>query len=51
MCANILAMPWIDLMGEFENLELLPPYDKLSLIGDVKPALVKQALAIQHIGE
>ncbi len=51
LCANIFAMPWIDLMGEFKNLELLPPYDKLSLIGDVKPALVKQALAIQHIGE
>ena len=51
LCANILAMPWIDLMGEFENLEILAPYDKLTLIGDVKPALVKQALAIQNIGE
>ena len=51
LCANLLAMPWIDLMGEFENLELLSPYDKFSLIGDVKSALVKQALALQNIGE
>ena len=48
-CANILAMPWIDLMSEFENLVFLPPYEKVSLIGDVKPALVGQALALQNI--
>lgn len=50
LCANLLAMPWIELMDEFENLELLPPHQTCSLIGDVKPALVQQALAMQKIG-
>ena len=50
LCANVLAMPWIELMNEFENLDLLPPHQRCSLIGDVKPALVQQALAMQKIG-
>jgi hypothetical protein len=49
LCANLLSMPWIDLMGEFEGLERLAPYDELSLIGDIKPALVGQALALQNV--
>jgi len=28
----------------------LPPHNTLSLIGDIKPALVAQALAMQGIG-
>jgi hypothetical protein len=49
LCANLLSMPWIDLMDEFDGLERLAPYDKLSLIGDIKPALVGQALALQNV--
>ncbi|MDX8386654.1 MAG: nucleotidyl transferase AbiEii/AbiGii toxin family protein [Gallionella sp.] len=48
-CANILAMPWIDLMDEFEGLELLSPYTGLSLIGDIKPTLVEEAITIQKL--
>lgn len=48
-CANILAMPWIELMDEFEGLEFLPPYTGLSLIGDIKPTLVKEAITIQKL--
>lgn len=50
LSANLLAMPWFDLVDEFERLSLLPPYNKLSLIGDIKPALIAQALAMQGIG-
>ena len=45
-CANILSMPWFELMDEFDSLELLPPYLGLSLIGDIKPLLVNEAMAI-----
>lgn len=49
LCANILSMPWIGLMSEFEGLELLPPYSGLTLIGDIKPLLVNEAMAIQEL--
>ncbi len=49
LCANIMSMPWIDLMDEFEGLELLSPYLGLTLIGDVKPVLVNEAIAIQEL--
>lgn len=48
-CANILSMPWFDLMDEFEGLELLPPYLGLTLIGDIKPLLVNEAMTIQKL--
>lgn len=48
-CANLLGMPWIDLMDEFGGLELLTPYLGTTLIGDVKPALVGEALRIQNL--
>ncbi len=50
-CANLLGMPWIDLMDEFEGLKLLTPYQGTTLLGDVKPALVNEALRIQHLAE
>lgn len=50
-CANLLGMPWIDLMDEFEGLELLSPYLGTTLIGDVKPALTNGALRIQKLLE
>lgn len=50
-CANLLGMPWIDLMDEFEGLELLSPYLGTTLIGDVKPALTNEALRIQKLLE
>jgi Nucleotidyl transferase AbiEii toxin, Type IV TA system len=48
-CANILSMPWFDLMDEFEGLELLSPYPGLALIGDIKPLLVNEAMTIQKL--
>jgi hypothetical protein len=48
-CANIMSMPWIDLMDEFEGLELFSPYLGLTLIGDIKPLLVNEAIAIQEL--
>lgn len=48
-CANILSMPWFDLMDEFDGLELLSPYLGLTLIGDIKPLLVKEAMIIQQL--
>ena len=48
-CANILSMPWFDLMDEFEGLELLSPYLELTLIGDLKPLLVNEAMTIQEL--
>ncbi|MFM9912795.1 MAG: nucleotidyl transferase AbiEii/AbiGii toxin family protein [Methylophilaceae bacterium] len=50
-CANLMAMPWIDLMDEFEGLELLAPYERLSLIGDIKQALINEAMIIQNLNE
>ncbi len=50
-CANLMAMPWIDLMNEFEGLELLAPYERLSLIGDIKQALINEAMIIQNLNE
>lgn len=50
-CANILSMPWLDLMNEFEGLELLSPYLGLTLIGDIKPLLVNEAMTIQKLNE
>lgn len=50
-CANLLGMPWIDLMDEFEGLDLLAPYLGTTLIGDVKPALVNEALRLQNLVE
>lgn len=49
LCANILTMPWFDLMDEFAGLELLSPYTGLSLIGDIKPVLVGEAVTIQRM--
>ena len=34
----------------YDGLELLPPYENTSLIGDIKPALVSQVIALQNIG-
>lgn len=48
-CANILSMPWFDLMDEFEGLERLPPYLGLTLVGDIKPLLVNEAMTIQKL--
>lgn len=48
-CANILSMPWFDLMDEFEGLELQSPYLGLTLIGDIKPVLVNEAMTIQKL--
>lgn len=48
-CANIMSMPWIGLMDEFEGLELISPYLGLTLIGDIKPVLVNEAIAIQGL--
>jgi hypothetical protein len=42
-------MPWFDLMDEFEGLELLSPYLGLTLIGDIKPLLVNEAMTIQKL--
>jgi hypothetical protein len=50
-CANLMAMPWISLMDEFEGLELLAPYENLSLIGDIKPVLINEAMVIQNLIE
>lgn len=47
--ANILSMPWIDLMDEFDGLELLPSYLGLTLIGDIKPLLVSESIAVQKL--
>jgi len=49
LCANMMSMPWIDLMDEFEGLELFSPYLGLTLIGDIKPLLVNEAIAIQEL--
>lgn len=51
LSANLLAMPWFDLIDEFERLSRLPPYATLSWMGDVKPELCTQALALQRIGD
>lgn len=48
-CANILSMPWFYLMDEFDGLELQSPYLGLSLIGDIKPLLVNEAMTIQNL--
>ena len=50
-CANILTMPWFDLLDEFEGLELLSPYLGLSLIGDIKPLLVEEVMTIQKLND
>ena len=47
--ANILSMPWIELIDEFDGLELLSPYLGLTLNGNIKPSLVREALAIQGL--
>lgn len=49
LCANIMSMPWVDLMDEFDGLELLSPYLGLTLIGDIKPVLVNEAISIQKL--
>jgi hypothetical protein len=49
LCANIMSMPWIDLIDEFEGLELLSPYLGLTLIGDIKPLLMNEAITIQKL--
>lgn len=50
-CANLLGMPWFDLMDEFDGLELLAPYSGTQLMGEVKSALVKEALHIQSLAD
>lgn len=49
LCANIMSMPWIGLMDEYEGLELLSPYLGLTLIGDIKPLLASEVIAIQEL--
>ena len=48
-CANILSMPWMDLMDEFDRLERLLPYDSFTFMRDVRKELVNGAIQIQHL--
>lgn len=48
-CANLLSMPWMDLMDEFDRLERLVPYEKITLMRDVKDELTGEALSIQDL--
>lgn len=50
-CANLLSMPWMDLMDEFDRLERLAPYEKITLMRDVKDELIAETLKIQEFIE
>lgn len=48
-CANLLSMPWMNLMDEFDRLERLAPYEEITLMRDVKGELTGEALRIQDL--
>lgn len=48
-CANLLSMPWMDLMEEFDRLERLAPYEEITLMRDVKGELAGEALRLQDL--
>lgn len=48
-CSNLLKMPWMDMMEEFERLERLKPYEQITLMRDIKGGLDREVIKLQHI--
>lgn len=44
--ANLINMPWIDLLSEFELLDISIDYKDVSFIGEIKVDLVSEAMKI-----
>ena len=48
--ANLIAMPWMDLISDFENLERLPPFDNnIFFMRDIRDTLIKEVLTLQNL--
>lgn len=48
--ANVISMPWMDLISDFENLERLPPFDQnIFFMKDIRETLIKEALILQNL--
>ena len=50
LCAQLIAMPWMDLMSEFDNLERLSPFDqRIYFMRDIKERLIQEVLTLQNL--
>ncbi len=50
LCAQLIAIPWMDLITEFDNLERLPPFDQgIYFMRDIKESLIQEALTLQNL--
>ena len=50
LCAQLIAIPWMDLISEFDNLERLPPFDQgIYFMRDIKESLIQEALTLQNL--
>jgi len=50
LCAQLIAIPWMDLISEFDNLERLTPFDRgIYFMRDIKESLIQEALTLQNL--
>lgn len=50
LCAQLIAIPWMDLISEFDNLERLTPFDQgIYFMRDIKESLIQEALTLQNL--
>jgi len=49
-CANIIAMPWMELMDEFDRLVISSEYSNISFFSEIRNTLVNEVLTLQKEG-
>lgn len=49
-CANIITMPWMDLMAEFDRLVISENYSNIDFYREVRNTLVEEAIILQKEG-
>jgi len=49
-CANIIAMPWLELMEEFDRLVISDEYSNISFFREIRNTLVDEAIVLQKEG-
>lgn len=49
-CANIIAMPWMDLLTEFDRLVISENYSNIDFYREIRNTLVDEAIVLQKEG-
>jgi len=49
-CANIISMPWMDLIDEFDRLVVSDEYSHINFFREIRDTLVNEAITLQKEG-